>query len=122
MKRQIYLPGHMLLSILQEFLDVPHGGVQQLSFMQPVSVPHGQLVFPVELPFGEYMFFQRMVGLDDQQGCGGFETYSSLDADYGVSYRSEEHTSELQSLMRISYAVFSLKKKRTSSHPIYSVT
>src|SRR3546814_6350690 len=29
--------------------------------------------------------------------------------------RSEEHTSELQSLMRTSYAVFSLKKKRTAS-------
>src|SRR3546814_10434096 len=29
--------------------------------------------------------------------------------------RSEEHTSELQSLMRISYAVFCLKKKKTSS-------
>src|SRR3546814_1538284 len=28
-----------------------------------------------------------------------------------VSFRSEEHTSELQSLMRISYAVFCLKKK-----------
>src|SRR3546814_7348659 len=28
--------------------------------------------------------------------------------------RSEEHTSELQSLMRISYAVFCLKKKRTN--------
>src|SRR3546814_6061960 len=28
--------------------------------------------------------------------------------------RSEEHTSELQSLMRISYAVFFLKKKKTS--------
>src|SRR3546814_5988759 len=28
------------------------------------------------------------------------------------SYRSEEHTSELQSLMRISYAVFCLKKKK----------
>src|SRR3546814_10897728 len=28
-----------------------------------------------------------------------------------VDYRSEEHTSELQSLMRISYAVFCLKKK-----------
>src|SRR3546814_4080903 len=28
-----------------------------------------------------------------------------------VSWRSEEHTSELQSLMRISYAVFCLKKK-----------
>src|SRR3546814_8238135 len=30
--------------------------------------------------------------------------------------RSEEHTSELQSLMRISYAVFCLKKKRITSH------
>src|SRR3546814_4718588 len=29
-----------------------------------------------------------------------------------ASYRSEEHTSELQSLMRISYAVFCLKKKK----------
>src|SRR3546814_1396955 len=29
----------------------------------------------------------------------------------GVQWRSEEHTSELQSLMRISYAVFCLKKK-----------
>src|SRR3546814_7434274 len=29
-----------------------------------------------------------------------------------ISQRSEEHTSELQSLMRISYAVFCLKKKK----------
>src|SRR3546814_7413600 len=33
--------------------------------------------------------------------------------------RSEEHTSELQSLMRISYAVFCLKKK-TSKHKTYT--
>src|SRR3546814_12347372 len=31
------------------------------------------------------------------------------------TYRSEEHTSELQSLMRISYAVFCLKKKKTKT-------
>src|SRR3546814_6735978 len=30
--------------------------------------------------------------------------------------RSEEHTSELQSLMRISYAVFCLKKKKKKTH------
>src|SRR3546814_4261486 len=37
--------------------------------------------------------------------------------------RSEEHTSELQSLMRISYAVFCLKKKKTSDmpHPMYII-
>src|SRR3546814_5394577 len=32
--------------------------------------------------------------------------------------RSEEHTSELQSLMRISYAVFCLKKKKQKTHNI----
>src|SRR3546814_2525001 len=32
------------------------------------------------------------------------------------SGRSEEHTSELQSLMRISYAVFCLKKKQNKNH------
>src|SRR3546814_5291566 len=32
---------------------------------------------------------------------------------FSRSIRSEEHTSELQSLMRISYAVFCLKKKNT---------
>src|SRR3546814_3942415 len=31
-----------------------------------------------------------------------------------AAYRSEEHTSELQSLMRISYAVFCLKKQKTN--------
>src|SRR3546814_8647954 len=37
--------------------------------------------------------------------------------------RSEEHTSELQSLMRISYAVFCLKKKKKpSQHHTYTYT
>src|SRR3546814_6906366 len=35
--------------------------------------------------------------------------------DIGATHRSEEHTSELQSLMRISYAVFCLKKKKQIS-------
>src|SRR3546814_1722843 len=35
-----------------------------------------------------------------------------MEPDEGEMARSEEHTSELQSLMRISYAVFCLKKKK----------
>src|SRR3546814_4938418 len=35
----------------------------------------------------------------------------ALMCEVGFGFRSEEHTSELQSLMRISYAVFCLKKK-----------
>src|SRR3546814_1897660 len=38
---------------------------------------------------------------------------------YRVEARSEEHTSELQSLMRISYAVFCLKKKKTHKKITY---
>src|SRR3546814_4253959 len=36
--------------------------------------------------------------------------------------RSEEHTSELQSLMRISYAVFCLKKKKKTTHKHHNRT
>src|SRR3546814_10824462 len=47
--------------------------------------------------------------LDTRYYCVlGFDYLSALPAG-----RSEEHTSELQSLMRISYAVFCLKKKKT---------
>src|SRR3546814_974162 len=35
-------------------------------------------------------------------------------------HRSEEHTSELQSLMRISYAVFCLKKKKKTNNKLYN--
>src|SRR3546814_3051748 len=35
-------------------------------------------------------------------------------------WRSEEHTSELQSLMRISYAVFCLKKKKHKTEPTHT--
>src|SRR3546814_3603489 len=44
--------------------------------------------------------------------CGAPVEWKDLRAEPGVAYRSEEHTSELQSLMRISYAVFCLKKKK----------
>src|SRR3546814_6248062 len=46
----------------------------------------------------------------DQDRCQfGFRAHRFCQP--GVPERSEEHTSELQSLMRISYAVFCLKKK-----------
>src|SRR3546814_5243569 len=43
--------------------------------------------------------------------CGGSVTKRARRIDDVIDERSEEHTSELQSLMRISYAVFCLKKK-----------
>src|SRR3546814_3922609 len=55
-------------------------------------------------------------GQPDKQRNGGHDTDDLRKAlDHVVddsAVRSEEHTSELQSLMRISYAVFCLKKKK----------
>src|SRR3546814_7460642 len=50
----------------------------------------------------------RVAELHDVAGAGLLEALA------GQVPRSEEHTSELQSLMRISYAVFCLKKKNTT--------
>src|SRR3546814_6470478 len=44
--------------------------------------------------------------------AGGVVNLPALIIALLVTWRSEEHTSELQSLMRISYAVFCLKKKK----------
>src|SRR3546814_9527582 len=59
---------------------------------------------------GLYKFQVAHAGFDPVlkailRSCGGV-------FDFYVPLRSEEHTSELQSLMRISYAVFCLKKKK----------
>src|SRR3546814_8977139 len=55
-------------------------------------------------PFHDALADGRDLIIPDHPGFGGTDDFSS---------RSEEHTSELQSLMRISYAVFCLKKKKT---------
>src|SRR3546814_2139922 len=72
-------------------------------------------------------FRQRHVGLALGRGaCGALRPRPAeppADAERAVQLqrgggrrRSEEHTSELQSLMRISYAVFCLKKKKKVQH------
>src|SRR3546814_3669751 len=58
-------------------------------------------------------FDQTCVGF--AVGAGGAPTAWSGPQGKMASSRSEEHTSELQSLMRISYAVFCLKKKTTNT-------
>src|SRR3546814_9730522 len=65
---------------------------------------------------------ERMPAVDDRiRNRLGQLSRRLGDADWldgGFSARSEEHTSELQSLMRISYAVFCLKKKNTTNMQI----
>src|SRR3546814_5496694 len=66
---------------------------------------------------GSAAFRRRRTGLGL---CGAFRRHAAFDRHSSAPgakllaspFRSEEHTSELQSLMRISYAVFCLKKKK----------
>src|SRR3546814_3975035 len=51
-----------------------------------------------------------------QGGSAMADHHPKADVPRRESVRSEEHTSELQSLMRISYAVFCLKTKNTNIH------
>src|SRR3546814_2075108 len=73
------------------------------------------------IPLGAALFVTPFV-----YDADGAATFASIACGLGLiilsvrrgliaqQYRSEEHTSELQSLMRISYAVFCLKKKITT--------
>src|SRR3546814_1472929 len=70
--------------------------------------------------------FRSAVGLGEEAAmiteflrCDDLDVGNRERLDLHAPVRSEEHTSELQSLMRISYAVFCLKKKKTihTKHP-----
>src|SRR3546814_6418969 len=71
------------------------------------SLRDGRLVLPRCADCGEW----RALGRPICASCWSFATTWSEVDHAGTVFRSEEHTSELQSLMRISYAVFCLKKK-----------
>src|SRR3546814_5137128 len=87
-----------------------------LSAAHAVEVPRGAASDP-RVKFVDYEEAQvyRIVGTfrtATQIVLSEDETIQHVALGDTVSWRSEEHTSELQSLMRISYAVFCLKKKK----------
>src|SRR3546814_6766634 len=69
-------------------------------------------LFPYTSLFRSPVTRDQLTALESRMRAEGKTNYSVWPAAIDrVAYRSEEHTSELQSLMRISYAVFCLKKK-----------
>src|SRR3546814_2848514 len=72
-----------------------------------VAAPDGSSA-PTGLPVTPSKVSERK--LIDMPASGALDTMTCAERSPGLR-RSEEHTSELQSLMRISYAVFCLKKK-----------
>src|SRR3546814_1938958 len=110
---------------------------------EDVRFLHDQQLFAVDLDFGARPFAKQdaVAGLDVERGDFAIvgagarpdrDDFAFLrlflggvgndDAAGRLFFgRSEEHTSELQSLMRISYAVFCLKKKKNHIVPYYTL-
>src|SRR3546814_7711009 len=87
------------------------------ALMRPARLRHHRNQFGLhhDAAVGPLVLEDRIFQADDRAAHGG------IALDDPVERRSEEHTSELQSLMRISYAVFCLKKKKTPiEHPTNS--
>src|SRR3546814_4918436 len=83
--------------------------LRELAAFQTGSLPCGWQYFRLcvgRKPLRSTAAQKAMAEFDSSSGSWIFGRYESVN-------RSEEHTSELQSLMRISYAVFCLNKKNT---------
>src|SRR3546814_3100244 len=82
---------------------------------RPCQSEVGHLVDPVDVPaINHPPIARRPVEVLEADHASQDDVVDRLFGDL-VEERSEEHTSELQSLMRISYAVFCLKKKKTTT-------
>src|SRR3546814_5596526 len=66
--------------------------------------------------FGERNFRTDFLYQSEWQAWLKDGVLDRMDVAFSRDGRSEEHTSELQSLMSISYAVFCLKKKKSTQH------
>src|SRR3546814_7517568 len=93
--------------------------VADIAYHSRCVAPHLQRAFLVaDLPFLSYATLERALDasqrLMQEGGAKMVKLEGGREQASIVEYlRSEEHTSELQSLLRISYAVFCLKKKKT---------
>src|SRR3546814_2743860 len=109
-------PGPDHPSHLEALLRVVDGRPLKAIICTPTHRDHSPASRPLQQATGAPILGCAPLVLDDD----GPRADASFDSDYapnavlseGAAVRSEEHTSELQSLLRISYAVFCWKKKR----------
>src|SRR3546814_6214039 len=97
-------------TLVRSRLDKLQNFVAAVEVASQVDVEAAETIFGriLDVERGELALFERRLLRERAQGMAGARGVVRGDRD---ARRSEEHTSELQSLMRISYAVFCLKKK-----------
>src|SRR3546814_5260033 len=96
---------HLIGEVFDRVHDLASFTSPPLTDVQTTLVPPGgatMVEFKVDYP-GRYILVDHALSRTEKGLVGFLNVHGE---------RSEEHTSELQSLMRISYAVFGLKKKK----------
>src|SRR3546814_8672748 len=84
--------------------------------LQHINIAHGHLaVETIARTAVEQVYLARTVKSGEFQHVRNVRLTRTVEHRRCHRHRSEEHTSELQSLMRISYAVFCLKKKNNKN-------
>src|SRR3546814_7391930 len=114
-------------------IDMNHGGLKggtRLGWIEPVSTAIAAAGIVNDLAkasrsikrHANRIVYRIRSGTIDLPifGCGGAGKSTAAKVLVGED-RSEEHTSELQSLMRNSYAVFCLKKKKQIKNHTYTI-
>src|SRR3546814_2927835 len=126
------LPGHLKVADIERAGHSAVGQNRGVNWNLPAVTPDRSLRSPAPLPH-LLDHFAAAVGGRSRHGRAQDRAHEKLHSrDYVTRKifvarlccpagehqlgRSEEHTSELQSLMRISYAVFFLQKKKNTSH------
>src|SRR3546814_4159956 len=88
-------------------------GKPATGFDELVSAKDGELTTQARTMLAQWPALQQRYAQDE-------DVVKIRDKEIRTKQRSEEHTSELQSLMRISYAVFCLTKTQEVSFPLHT--
>src|SRR3546814_1357891 len=112
------MPGDVIsTNSTARFLDENSGEERELTLVYPRDATGEPGRVSILAPVGSALLGLRVGQSIDWPMSGNRHiNLRVLSIKYQPEARSEEHTSELQSLMRISYAVFCLKKKKQNNY------
>src|SRR3546814_3180529 len=106
--------------MIEEFNDFAKGNVEAVVAAGRAAAKGAETLGQNAAEYSRKSFEEATKAMKTLSGAKSPTEFFKLQNDFAKTQfdsliRSEEHTSELQSLMRISYAVFCLKKKTTKS-------
>src|SRR3546814_3518817 len=109
----LFMSGHYNLSVAEAYKAVDKFVAERVPAVMQSGTTLMEQAFSPNAPYLKWSSMENASEVDEQKGY--HRLFSGAMLGIRNPTRSEEHTSDIQSLMRISYAVFCLKKKKILS-------